>query len=256
MLVSLLALVVSAPPTVAVLGLTPLDLPEQRADYITEQLGVELVRAGLVVTTPADLRAVLGLERQRQLVGCEGTTCLAELTGALGAEIVVLGQVARSSAGYRLTLKGVKASTGVAMFGWATEQPTEARIVTELSVCARAFIEALGLTPRAAFALGPVVVGSAGGLVALVGAGFLVSAALAWAELQRRGMEAIAPERAALASRDGANHQVIGFTLAGLGVAAAASGLIWGLASNTAAAPRASLFISPDSALISLGVQW
>lgn len=255
MLFSILALAVSAsPPLVAVVGLTPLDVPEKRADYLTEQLGAALVDEGLVVTTPADLRAVLGLERQRQLLGCEGTTCLAELTGALGAEIVMLGQVARSGAGYRLTIKAVKAATGVAMFAWSTEQPTESRLVTELSQAARQFVEALGLAPRRQLALGPLVVGGSGGVIALVGAGFLISAGVAWANLQRRGAEVISVEQAATASREGASHQLIGFTLAGLGVAAAAAGLIWGLVRDAPA--KTVLLLLPEGGFVSVQVSW
>lgn len=253
MVPSLLALVLSAQPVVAVVGLTPLDVTEQRADYLTEQLGAELLRQGLVVTTPADLRAVLGLERQRQLLGCEGSSCLAELTGALGAEFVVLGQVARSSVGYRLTVKGVRASTGVAMFVWSTEQPTEPRLVSELSRCAAAFVDTLGLGSRSSGLAGPLVLGGTGGVIALVGAGFLVSAGIAWADLRRRGADAVAPDRAAIAAREGASHQVIGLIAAGVGVAVGAAGLLWGLSSGSAK-QQTTLFFTPE--LIGVQVLW
>jgi TolB-like protein len=255
MFASLVSLLLTASPTIAVVGLTPIDISGERADYVTEQLGVELVRQGLVVTTPADLRAVLGLERQRQLLGCSESSCLAELTGALGAEYVVPGQLARSSAGYRVTVKAVKASTGVAVFAWTTEQPTEGRAVSELTRCAAEFATSIGATPQRQLAVAPLVVGGVGGVAAAVGAGFLVSAAVAWGDLQKRGVEAVSQDRALVASRDGAVHQVVGFALVGAGVTALVAALIWGLKAG-ATPSSVSLLLVPDGARLGVGVRW
>jgi hypothetical protein len=84
-----------ATPRLALLELSPIDVPAERAAYATEQLGIALLNEGLVVTTPSDIRALLGLERQKQLLGCdEGASCLAELSGALGAGAIIAGQLA------------------------------------------------------------------------------------------------------------------------------------------------------------------
>src|SRR5262245_15063642 len=62
---------------------------------ITENVASELSASGRVeVVTSSDLNAILGLERQRQLLGCDTeatSNCLAELTGALGAPLLVSG---------------------------------------------------------------------------------------------------------------------------------------------------------------------
>ena len=47
----------------------------------------------LDVVTTAELHQMLELEAQRQLVGCDATSCLGELAGATGARYVVFGNV-------------------------------------------------------------------------------------------------------------------------------------------------------------------
>jgi hypothetical protein len=52
---------------------------------------------GYVVTSPDDLATTLGLERQRQLLGCgeTSTSCAAELAGALAADRIITGSLSR-----------------------------------------------------------------------------------------------------------------------------------------------------------------
>ncbi len=54
-------------------------------------------RTGAEVVTPADVAALLDLEGRRQILGCdeEAASCLAEIGGALGANYVLSGQLAR-----------------------------------------------------------------------------------------------------------------------------------------------------------------
>jgi TolB-like protein len=54
----------------------------------------------------SDIKTLLGLERQKQLLGCsEDSSCLAELGGALGVDFVLVGTVGRIGALLRLDLK-------------------------------------------------------------------------------------------------------------------------------------------------------
>src|SRR5205823_914650 len=70
---------------------------------VTEELARTLPPDAYKVTTAAQLSAVLGLERQRQLLGCteESGSCVAELANALGADVVVQSTVARVGEGLR-----------------------------------------------------------------------------------------------------------------------------------------------------------
>jgi hypothetical protein len=54
---------------------------------------------GFVVLTSDELRTVLDQEAQKQLFGCDESSCLAEFAGALDADLLVSGQLDSSLAG-------------------------------------------------------------------------------------------------------------------------------------------------------------
>lgn len=68
---------------------------EGTAKAITEALLGEVRKRPVAVLSGDDLKAVLSVERQRQLLGCSESSCVAELGGALGADRIVSGSVAR-----------------------------------------------------------------------------------------------------------------------------------------------------------------
>ncbi len=59
--------------------------------------------------TNADISAVLGLERQKTLLGCDSSDCMTELTNALGAELLVSGTLARVGDELLFSLRAVRA---------------------------------------------------------------------------------------------------------------------------------------------------
>ena len=61
-------------------------------DLLLEAL---LTRHGIRALGPPDLRAILSVEQQRLLLGCQDESCFAELAGALGADWLVAGSVGR-----------------------------------------------------------------------------------------------------------------------------------------------------------------
>jgi len=67
------------------------------------------------VTTPRDIGQLLGLERQKQLLGCadeDSSSCNAELAGALGVEGILTGVVTRTPSGYLLSVKVIRVKDG------------------------------------------------------------------------------------------------------------------------------------------------
>ncbi|HYV43921.1 MAG TPA: DUF2380 domain-containing protein [Myxococcaceae bacterium] len=70
---------------------------------------------GLNVMTGSDVEAVLGAERQQQLLGCTDTNCLTELAGALGADRVVHGSVGRVGESLVVNLTAVDPKSGRAV---------------------------------------------------------------------------------------------------------------------------------------------
>lgn len=80
------------------------------ANAFTEAIAQEVDRRGYFESlSSSDVRTILGVERQRQLVGgCdEGTSCQAELAGALGARFALTGTIAKLGEVYQLTLQTV-----------------------------------------------------------------------------------------------------------------------------------------------------
>ena len=57
-------------------------------------LAKDLRDLGFQVITPTDIGAALGLERQKHILGCTESSCLAEIGGAMGADYIVHGEMA------------------------------------------------------------------------------------------------------------------------------------------------------------------
>src|SRR4051812_40954116 len=109
----LLAILAADPPAqepvhIAAIGFTAVRVPADVAASFSETISLRLNQTKLVqMITPRDAAAVLGAERQRELLGCpaEGTSCLAELAGALGADAILTGEILQVGAVIQLTVK-------------------------------------------------------------------------------------------------------------------------------------------------------
>lgn len=77
------------------------------AEAITDGVGPEIDRRGYFRTlTAKDVQTILGMERQKQLLGCsEGSTCLTELAGALGAPYVLSGTISQLGPSLQLSMQ-------------------------------------------------------------------------------------------------------------------------------------------------------
>lgn len=96
-------------PRLVVIELTP--GPGVEASVVgplTDAVVSEVVGRGFFnVLSSRDVRTLMGLERQRQLLGCtdsEASSCMAELSGALGARFVLSGTLARLGDTWQLSL--------------------------------------------------------------------------------------------------------------------------------------------------------
>ncbi len=78
-----------------------LDFEGQQVDAESRSGLVGLVAARIAqtpeldVVAGADLRRMVELEAEKQTVGCTASSCLAEIAGAMGAELVVFGDLSR-----------------------------------------------------------------------------------------------------------------------------------------------------------------
>jgi hypothetical protein len=82
---------------IVLLPLAPLGgVPKETAQLLGDALAGELRRRpGISVLTQADVAALLGIEKTRQMLGCADSGCMAEIGGALGADRVVHGSLGR-----------------------------------------------------------------------------------------------------------------------------------------------------------------
>lgn len=98
-------------PGLVVLSLQPGGgLEPAVATSFTEALTAEVTRTRLFkVTAQQELQTALGLERQRQLLGCaeEAQSCMAELADALGARFVMSGSLTKLGDTYQLNVQTV-----------------------------------------------------------------------------------------------------------------------------------------------------
>jgi hypothetical protein len=167
-----------AAPSVALPPLSTMGVEKGASDFYGELLAQELEHRGLRVMTSRAIEAVLGAERQRQLMGCSGE-CVAELSGALGVQAIILADVARLDRSYGLNVKVLSAGDGATLASFNERAPdadalplTIARAAWQLSaqLLKRGWTVSPGDEPRPPasrlWALIPAIVGVAG-----VGAG-------------------------------------------------------------------------------------
>jgi hypothetical protein len=100
---------------IAMPGLTSVNLDAKTADLYSDYFAQKLAEAGhFRVSTRSEVGALLGFERQKQLLGCSdsSSSCLAELAGALGVDGIVVGNLGKLGREYVVTLKIIDASNG------------------------------------------------------------------------------------------------------------------------------------------------
>jgi hypothetical protein len=95
-------------PKLMVLELTPVPgVDAAMASTLTDAIATEVASRGFFeVVSTKDVQTLLGVERQRQLMGCsEEGRCLTELAGAIGTRFVLTGQLGKLGDAFQLTLE-------------------------------------------------------------------------------------------------------------------------------------------------------
>ncbi len=206
------------------------------ADAATQQLETELSRSGdVVVLGQRDLVATLGLERQRQLLGCSDDGCAFELGSALSAAWMVGGTLGGAGERLRLDLRVLRLKDGVAVWrdGHTFVDPGDLfPTVTQLAGAARsAFAPGTVVAKQSPRGVGPWVLLGAGAVLA-AGGGIAIGTA-------RGEFEAVQSrvDRGTLSASEGQGRTetinaviIAGVVGASAGGVALVSGLIWKLA--------------------------
>jgi hypothetical protein len=134
-----------APFALALPLLNAVNLVAGEGEMRTELVAQKLLAHHLKVITSRDLGAVLGLDRQKQLLGCVEQSCAVELLAAMGADGLMLGDLARLGGEYTLTLKVLSPRDGhvMAMAMAAGRAATEAELDVLLDRSVRVVLERL-----------------------------------------------------------------------------------------------------------------
>lgn len=139
-----MAAVLSATPIkVAAPGLSGVNASAELLTFVNDHLSQELTLEGVEVTTPAQIAAVVGIERQKQLLGCGESQCAAELANALGVDAILLGAVAKLGTVIQLDTKLIGASDGKVVTLFSKRLDSEAQLLDAMSEAARALAPAL-----------------------------------------------------------------------------------------------------------------
>ena len=114
---------------VLVLDVKSADLQPSEVETLTSLVTANLARyQEIEAISGQDLKRLVDLEAQKQAAGCDEAGCLAEMAGALGAQIVIFGQAGRLGGTIVVTLNAFDAQKGVAV----ARQPIEAGDVGKL----------------------------------------------------------------------------------------------------------------------------
>ncbi len=99
-------------PRLLVQQFTVRGVDEATAESISDGVGPEIDRRGYFRSlTSKDVQTILGLERQKQLMGCaEASSCLAELAGAMGAPYLLSGTISQIGPSLQLSMQMIDVS--------------------------------------------------------------------------------------------------------------------------------------------------
>lgn len=164
----------TANPTLAAPGFQCSGFESTLCDGYLEHFVGRVSDRGLAVTTKNDLAQLLGLERQRQLLGCaeESASCVAELVGALGVGKLLSGTISKTESGYLATLKVIDVATGATQ--WNATEPLESErgLYAFFDRSAASLVDKVAPRPTGA--------GLARWIPAMVGAGVVLAGAIAF----------------------------------------------------------------------------
>ncbi|MDP1828923.1 MAG: hypothetical protein Q8L48_37020 [Archangium sp.] len=219
-------------PKLILLTLTGSGVEPAQLESVTERLATTLQARGVFeVLSTKDVQTLLGLERQKQLLGCSETSssCIAELGGALGARFVLSGSLVKLGDAFQLTLSTLDAQR-VQPVGRSVRLADSLAALMETLPWAVAEATALPAPPEPSRLLPALALGVGG--AALVGGGILGIQALTQeaslqGELSNQGALDARVDYERRAAQPAMMKSVALGTLIGGGVLIAVGALLW-----------------------------
>lgn len=251
MSLGLVLLLAAEPVKLAAPGVICVGLEQRLCDAYLEHF-VSLLSAGgrVRVTTAQDIAQLLGLEREKQLLGCEASGCVTELSGALGVDGVITASLARTDSGRLVTLRIIHAHDGSVWVQGTSRVDDDEALERYLEEEAAAFAAQLAPAPGGGGLVrwAPAIAGGA----CLVAGGVLFGWSKADAALLADPTKALrADEVSTIASR-GKVTQPAGALLLGAGAAGVAASLLW-VTLAPAAPAQVSLVPAAGGATLTVG---
>jgi hypothetical protein len=228
----------AAPIRLAAPGLALVNVDEKLGSFFNEHIALQLKLARIEVVTQREMQSLLGMERQKQLLGCqEGSSCMAEIANALGTDGMLMGDIAKVGTRYQLNLKIISATNSNTLAVFAENVSAEDQVVDALTrgayLLAVDVSHALGRPPppevgggadTRKFAWAPLALGAIGVVGGAVAIGVSEGA---YQKLKNDAVVLDGAQTLALGKTTG-NLAVAGFTVGGVALAGAAALLLFG----------------------------
>lgn len=263
----LLAAAPDAPLRVAVPELRVVNVDPKLGAFYAEHLAQELAHFGLQAQSPRDIAAVLGLERQKQLLGCADELCTtSKLGAALEVDGIVVGSVTRLDKNYVLDVRVVSSGDARVLATANATTDDNDRLVGTLVVVAeqlaRQTAAKLGRTLPDSSAVevvrGPSRVRRSSWIPAAVGVAAVAAGTVMLVQARSTYDRLTIPQAALLTQAEaqalgqqGSTYQTVGWVGVGVGAAALAAGAAMLIFGGTEVV-RAGVALGPDGAGVTL----
>lgn len=135
----LAAFLMGAAPKVVAPEWNAVNVKKDLAAFYADSLAEGLRKQGLQVVTAQDIATLLGMERQKALLGCaeSGESCMAELANALGADATLTVNLAQfADGGFRGVAKLISSRSGETISSVTLDAPNERKLLIALDSAA------------------------------------------------------------------------------------------------------------------------
>lgn len=241
-------------------GLNGVNIKPEEATFYSDHLAHQLVEHGVPVVTQSEITQLLGVERQRQLLGCSSdTSCMSEVADALGAQGMVMGSIGRLGDRYQLNVKVIRTRDmqTVALFSSSVDRAD--LVLNELTRGAAEMVDAIAEAfdlklAQKQFQVWPAVLPVGLGVAAIgAGVGLFVSANTLDQQL-RNAMPGTSNDFDYASAKAQANdintRQIVATTCVAVGGAALIGGLALGLITNLKAPGKVALLPTGNGAVV------
>lgn len=225
----MLALVLAQAPKLAAPAWDGVEVSHEKAQFFALHLASALRDRGVSVITQQDIAAILGVERQKQLLGCSdgSSSCMLELSSALGAERILTGVIAKLESSYQVNLRVLSGVDGKVLAQELVRGESQEKLLLALDDAARSLAKQLEpkAPPGSARALAwlPAV---GAGVFAVAGGVFYGLALERSATLNTMLMPGVTREALDPVVRAGQTFELLGWTGFGLAAGAGVTALV------------------------------